>query len=92
MTSTNRKADVTPSPDRMRELRIELARRIALFVGSEERLITDVPGLPIARRTAPTAPCSMTYEPSLVAVAQGRKRADLGRTTGNARGAGTSQP
>ena len=92
MTPKNRGADDVPYPDRLQGLRVELARKIALFVGSEDRLITEVPGLLIARRAAPTAPCSMTYEPSLVVVAQGRKRADLGRTTGNARGAGTSQP
>ncbi len=33
------------------------------------------------RRTAPTAPCSATYEPGVTVIAQGRKRVDLGRTT-----------
>lgn len=65
----------------IRELRAELARKIAWLVGSAERRITDVPGLLLARRTAPTAPCSGTYEPSLIVVAQGRKRVDLGRNT-----------
>jgi AraC-like DNA-binding protein len=32
------------------------------------------------RRTAPTAPVSVTYEPSLAMVVQGRKRVELGRT------------
>jgi AraC-like DNA-binding protein len=58
-----------------------LAGKIASFVGSAEKLITEVPGLTLTRRTAPTAPASVTYEPSLAVVAQGRKRADLGRTT-----------
>ena len=62
------------------ELRKELARKIALFMGSEERRVTDIPGLILVRRTAPTAPCSMTYEPNLAVIAQGRKRVDLGRT------------
>jgi AraC-like DNA-binding protein len=66
--------------NRARELRLELARRIASFVGSKERLITDIPGLLLSRRTAPTAPASATYEPSLAVVAQGRKRAVLGGT------------
>ena len=35
----------------------------------------------LTRRTAPTAPASVNYEPSLAVVAQGRKQADLGRTT-----------
>jgi AraC-like DNA-binding protein len=59
-------------------LRKELANKIAFFIGSGERLSTDVPGLLLSRRTAPTAP---TYEPSLAVVAQGRKQPDLGGTT-----------
>jgi AraC-like DNA-binding protein len=73
--------NATRSPDRARELRTELARRIASFVGSAEKLVTDIPGLMLTRRTAPTPPASVAYEPSLAVVAQGRKRADLGRTT-----------
>jgi AraC-like DNA-binding protein len=68
-------------PERIRELRTQLARKIASFIGSKERLITAVPGLLLSRRTAPTAPASATYEPSLAVVAQGRKRATLGGTT-----------
>lgn len=60
---------------------MELARKIASFVGSAEKLVTDIPGLVLTRRTAPTAPTSVAYEPSLAVVAQGCKRADLGRTT-----------
>jgi AraC-like DNA-binding protein len=66
--------------DRVRDLRIELARKIASFIGSSEKLITDIPGLLLSRRTAPTAPTSATYEPSLAVVAQGRKQANLGGT------------
>jgi len=69
------------SPSRIRELRKELARKIASFVGSQERLITAIPGLLLARRTAPTAPTTATYEPSIAVVAQGRKRASLAGTT-----------
>ncbi len=64
--------------NRERELRAELARKIALFIGSSEKLITEVPGLLLSRRIAPTAPTSATYEPSLAVVAQGRKQAILG--------------
>jgi len=71
----------TTSKDQVREWRKELARKIAFFVGSKERLITEVPGLLLSRRTAPTAPASATYVPSLAVVAQGRKRADLAGTT-----------
>src|SRR5437667_12033162 len=72
--------DLTRPQGRAQELLKELAGEIAFFVGSRERLITDVPGLLLSRRTAPTAPASATYEPSLAVVAQGRKRADLGGT------------
>lgn len=70
-----------PAAHSIRELRAELARKIAWFIGSSERHVTQIPGLLLARRTAPTAPCSGTYEPSLIVVAQGRKRVDLGQTT-----------
>ncbi|MDX2151158.1 MAG: AraC family transcriptional regulator [Bryobacteraceae bacterium] len=68
-------------PSRIGELREELARRIAACVGSEQRRETAVPGLVVHRRTAPTPPCSMTYEPSLIVTAQGRKRVELGGKT-----------
>jgi len=60
---------------------LELALKIALFIGSAENRATGIPGLSLHRRTAPTAPCSMTYEPSVTVIAQGRKRVELGRTT-----------
>jgi AraC-like DNA-binding protein len=75
----NHLGDGTPLPDRARELRAELARKIALFIGSAENRATDIPGLTLHRRTAPTAPCSMTYEPGVTVIAQGRKRVELGR-------------
>jgi AraC-like DNA-binding protein len=65
--------------ERARELRVELARKIALFIGSAENRATDIPGLSLHRRIAPTAPCSMTYEPGVTVIAQGRKRVELGR-------------
>src|SRR5882672_1654288 len=68
----------TLSQDRTPDLLKALASKIAFFVGSRERLITDVPGLLLSRRTVPTAPASATYEPSLAVVAQGRKQANLG--------------
>jgi len=58
---------------------MDLARKIASLVGSAEKRATDVPGLTLHRRTAPTAPCSMTYQPSVTVIAQGRKRVELGR-------------
>jgi len=66
--------------DPAHELRTELARKIALFIGSAENRATEIPGLTLHRRTAPTAPCSMTYEPGVTVIAQGRKRVELGRS------------
>src|SRR3954470_5734493 len=68
-------------PDRARQSPSELARKIALLIGSAENLATDIPGLTLHRRTSPTAPCSMTYEAGVTVIAQGRKRVDLGRAT-----------
>lgn len=68
-------------PNRLQELKAELAHRIAAYVGAEQKRITEVPGLTVHRRTAPTPPCSMTYEPSLILTAQGRKRVELGDQT-----------
>jgi AraC-like DNA-binding protein len=71
----------TPKPGQVTALRTRLAQSIASLIGHQENLTTDIPGLQMFRRTAPTAPYTATYEPSLAVVAQGRKRADLGRTT-----------
>jgi AraC-like DNA-binding protein len=73
--------NASPLSNGARELRSELARKIASFMGSEENRATDIPGLMLHRRIAPTAPCSATYEPGVTVMAQGRKRVDLGRTT-----------
>ncbi len=66
---------------RAQDLRAELALRIAARVGSAEKCLTDIPGLTLHRRNAPTAPCSVTYEPGVTVIAQGLKRVDLGRRT-----------
>lgn len=79
MPSPDRRSNA--EPDRLAELKEELARRIAAYAGSEQRRVTEVPGLTVSRRTAPTPPCSMTYEPSLILTAQGRKRVELGNQT-----------
>jgi len=77
MKSSSREASLPP--DLARDLRTELARKIALSIGSAENRATDITGLTLHQRTAPTAPCSMTYQPSVTVIAQGRKRVELGR-------------
>ena len=77
----NQSAPPLSAPDRAVELRAELARTIAFFVGEREKCVTAIPGLFLFRWTAPTAPCPATYEPSLAVIPQGRKRVELGRNT-----------
>ncbi len=75
----NRNGEASLLRDPAHKLRTELARKIALYIGSTENRATDIPGLTLHRRTAPTAPCPATYEPGVTVIAQGRKRVELGR-------------
>ena len=75
------KEDAKRNGDERSSLSIDLARKIALHIGSAEIRITDVPGLSLHRRTRPTTPCSATYAPSVIVIAQGRKQVELGGNT-----------
>ena len=44
-------------------------------------MLTEIPGLRLYRRSAPTACASAAYEPSLVVFVQGKKRINVGKTT-----------
>ena len=77
----NKHTSDTRTIDPAASLQAELAARIAAFVGSAENRATGVSGLTLHRRTTATAPCSMTYQPSVTVMAQGRKRVDLGSTS-----------
>lgn len=66
---------------RAQELRAEISRRIDSAVGTAEKRVTEVPGLTLVRRTRPTAPTCVTYEPSLAVITQGRKEVVLGART-----------
>jgi hypothetical protein len=81
MDRNGKRSDAPPAARLIQDLRADLAQKIACFISGSERLITKVPGLLLVRRTAPTAPCSGTYTPSLIVVAQGSKGVDLGQTT-----------
>ena len=63
------------------ELRTELARKIASHVDKEGENVTEIPGLSLYRRSAPTAFTSAAYVPGLVIFVQGQKRINFGRTT-----------
>lgn len=76
----NKKVALQPV-SRVQELRATLARKIDRRMGRTEKLITDVPGLSLHKRTGPTAPCAVAYVPGLVVMAQGRKQVELGQNT-----------
>jgi len=59
---------------------MELGRKIGNSLSGSGERATEVPGLTLYRCTAPTVPSPCTYEPSLLLIAQGRKRVDLGST------------
>src|ERR1700719_906894 len=59
----------------------ELAGKISNSLGESGERSTEVPGLMLYRRTAPTVPNPSTYEPSLLVIAQGRIRVDLGKAS-----------
>jgi AraC-like DNA-binding protein len=64
-----------------RNLNRELASRIARLIGPAETLSTAIPRLTLHQRTAPTGACHITYEPSVIVVAQGRKEVQVGANT-----------
>src|ERR1019366_1653164 len=78
--------DVSQHSDRNQPLpvvaiRTELARKIAAHADLEGDNPTEVPGLRLYRRSAPTACTSAAYEPSLVVFVQGQKRINVGKAT-----------
>ena len=66
---------------RLSHLLTELAKKISNSLGASGERATGVPGLLLYRRTAPTVPNPSTYEPSLLVIAQGRIRVDLGKAS-----------
>jgi hypothetical protein len=66
---------------RLSHLLTELATKISISLGDSGERATEVPGLVLYRRTAPTVPNPSTYEPSLLVIAQGRIRVDLGKAS-----------
>src|SRR3974377_2365682 len=64
-----------------REVRAELARKIASLMGNEENRITGISGVSLHQRSAPTPPCRTTYHPGIIVVAQGSKQVNLGQNS-----------
>jgi hypothetical protein len=77
----NTRGNETVKGNSARELRAELARKIASFIGKEENRITEIPGVSLHRRSSPTPPCQTTYHPGIIVVAQGSKQVNLGSTS-----------
>ena len=77
----NTKENATLKANPAQELRAELARKIASFMGKEENRITEIPGVSLHRRTSPTPPCRTTYHPGIIVVAQGSKQVNLGKNS-----------
>ncbi|MDR3734425.1 MAG: AraC family transcriptional regulator [Acidobacteriaceae bacterium] len=61
-------------------MRAELARRIAINAPGEGEQATEVAGMSLYRRSAPTACMSAAYDPKLIVFVQGEKRINLGKT------------
>ena len=79
MKNTIENAILKPNPSS--GWRAEFAGKIASLVGNQEKLITEIPGVSLHRRTSPTPPCRATYHPGVIVVAQGSKRVNLGPTS-----------
>ena len=62
-------------------MRAELARKIAAHIHLEGRKATDVPGMSLYRKSAPTECTSAAYEPELIVFVQGEKCINVGGTT-----------
>jgi AraC-like DNA-binding protein len=67
--------------DPAHEWKLELAAKVARLIGSAEKQATTIPRVTLHQRTAPTAACHVTYEPSVIVVAQGSKEVQRGRDT-----------
>ena len=65
---------------RVTETRAELVRRIGNHIRIDGVEATDIPGVELYRRSAPTACMSGHYEPKLIVFVQGKKRINVGKT------------
>jgi AraC-like DNA-binding protein len=63
----------------MTEMRAKLVRSIGNHTRVDGVEATDIPGVELYRRSAPTACMSGQYEPKLIVFAQGKKRINVGK-------------
>ncbi len=74
-------AILTQKSDSLEVAHAELAKRIAKWMGDDNRLTTAIPSLTLHRWETPTEPTSYTLPPSICLIAQGSKRVILGEDT-----------
>jgi len=78
LVTRNQGAKPSIAPGLLHELRQELTSRIARLIGTAEKQATAIPRLTLYQRTSPTAACPITYEPSVMVLAQGSKQVQIG--------------
>ena len=66
---------------RLVEMRAELARRIDVHMRGDGVQATEIGGMELYRRSAPTSCMSAHYEPKLIVFVQGEKRINMGKAT-----------
>jgi AraC-like DNA-binding protein len=79
--ANNTHSGAAAAANRAHELKLELVSKVARLIGSAQKQATGIPRLTLHQRTAPTAACHVTYEPSVIVVAQGRKEVQIGAST-----------
>lgn len=62
-------------------IRARILEQIIDFLGDQEELETALPGFTLTKRTAPVAPTTYLYDPSLAMIVQGRKHVILGKSS-----------
>jgi AraC-like DNA-binding protein len=80
MQRANEKVESIDLGAQLDELRAELVRKIAARTHAEGPVATNVPGLGLSRRSAPSECYSAAYEPELVVCVQGEKHINVGGT------------
>ncbi len=81
MKRPEKNSAIVGAAEEFEKLRAEVARKIAAHIRVEGPSDTDLPGLRLSRRTAPSECLCTTYEPELVVFAQGEKRIRVGGMT-----------
>lgn len=79
MPTSNNRPLAAITPGSAGELSSELALRISRLLGTAEKQATAISRLTLHQRVAPNDSCPITYEPSVIVVAQGSKQVQIGK-------------